>query len=48
MTKNRRGNNKNGLGIIDLMTLPPALYKFTLLLIQLGLDTLARKILDIK
>lgn len=46
MIRNKNGNNKNGLGIMDLMYLAknhPTRYWFTILAIQL-----AKKILDIK
>lgn len=48
---NRNGNNKNGLGIIDLYQLSNRsrpLYFFTLWLINHNFIGLAKKILDIK
>ena len=51
MTKNKNGNNRDGLGIMDLMYLAryyPVRYWITTLAIQLGYIRLAKKILDIK
>ena len=51
MVKNKNGNNKNGMGIMDLMCLAknhPAIYWFTTMAIQMGYIRLAKKILDIK
>ena len=51
MTKNKNGNNKNGLGIMDLMYLAknyPIRYRFTIMAIQCGYLKLATKILDVK
>ena len=51
MTKNKNENNKDGLGILDLMHLAkhyPVRYWFTVLAIELGCFSLAKKILDIK
>ena len=51
MTKNKHGNNKNGLGIMDLEYLKrysPARYRITMLAIQWGYMRLAMKILDVK
>lgn len=51
MVKNKNGNDKNGLGFMDLMCLAknhPAIYWFTILAIQRGWVRLAKRILDIK
>jgi len=48
MTKNKHGNNKDGLGIMDLMCLGPIRYWFTILAIRRGWIKLAKRILDVK
>lgn len=51
MTKNKNGNNKDGMGIMDLMCLAknhPARYWFTIMVIQLGWVRLVKRILDIR
>ena len=51
MTKNKNGNNRDGLGIMDLMYLAknhPVKYWFTILAIHVGLIGLAKRILDVK